>query len=401
MSGSGVALRPATAHDRLAVWQWRNDPGARAASRDSRAIPFDTHAGWFDAAVRSEDSRLFVIQAGSEPAGVVRLDRAGNGASVHIDVALPWRERGAGVDALRAVCDEAFGRLALGHLVAEVKTNNLASRRAFARAGFRVVEAGEWLVLERRARPRVVAAIQARMGSTRLPGKVLQPIAGRPMIAWLAQRLARCREVDQVVVSTSIESRDDAIAEFARGAAVACVRGSESDLVQRLRLTARQCDADVIVRVTADCPFVEPAVVDDLVRALRPRLGELDFVTNNDPPTFPHGLDAEVMPTATLDLLDLEVQDPYDREWIPLHIKGHRDRFRILNVAHDADLSAHRWTVDYPEDLEFASAVFAALRADFSMHDVLRLLAARPALQAINAMHAHGRAAVRGAESPA
>jgi spore coat polysaccharide biosynthesis protein SpsF (cytidylyltransferase family)/RimJ/RimL family protein N-acetyltransferase len=396
-----VTLRPATVADALALWRWRSDPQTRRASLNEADIPLDHHRRWLDESLACPDRRIDIVLVDGADAGMVRLDLQGARAVVSINVAPEWRGRGVGPAALCAVARRALDEPEPAVLVAKIKRENLASRRAFARAGFRVVEAGEWLVLERRARPRVVAAIQARMGSTRLPGKVLQPIAGRPMIAWLAQRLARCREVDQVVVSTSVESRDDAIAEFARGAAVACVRGSESDLVQRLRLTARQCDADVIVRVTADCPFVEPAVVDDLVRALRPRLGELDFVTNNDPPTFPHGLDAEVMPTATLDLLDLEVQDPYDREWIPLHIKGHRDRFRILNVAHDADLSAHRWTVDYPEDLEFASAVFAALRADFSMHDVLRLLAARPALQAINAMHAHGRAAARGAGRPA
>jgi spore coat polysaccharide biosynthesis protein SpsF (cytidylyltransferase family)/RimJ/RimL family protein N-acetyltransferase len=396
-----VTLRPATVADALALWRWRSDPQTRRASFDEADITLDHHRRWLDESLARPDRRIDIVLVDGADAGMVRLDLEGDRAVVSINVAPEWRGRGVGPAALRAVARRALDELEPAVLVAKIKRENLASRRAFARAGFRVVEAGEWLVLERRARPRVVAAIQARMGSTRLPGKVLQPIAGRPMIAWLAQRLARCREVDQVVVSTSVESRDDAIAEFARGAAVACVRGSESDLVQRLRLTARQCDADVIVRVTADCPFVEPAVVDDLVRALRPRLGELDFVTNNDPPTFPHGLDAEVMPTATLDLLDLEVQDPYDREWIPVHIKGHRDRFRILNVAHDADLSAHRWTVDYPEDLEFASAVFTALRADFSMHDVLRLLAARPALQAINAMHAHGRAVARGAGSPA
>lgn len=240
-------------------------------------------------------------------------------------------------------------------------------------------------------RVRVVAAIQTRMGSTRLPGKVLRPLAGQPMLGWIVARLRACQEVDQVVVSTTVEPRDGAIVEYAQQIQAPSVRGSEQDLIQRLLLTASEFTADALVRITADCPFVDPLVVDELVRVFRAEEREVDFISNNDPPSFPHGLDAEIIPTPTLKRLDAEVRDPYYREWIPLYIRAHRDRFRIRNVSHVKDLSHHRWTVDYPEDLEFACRVFEALGSRvpvFSVDEAVQFLRVHPEIVEINAMHA-------------
>lgn len=392
--GSPLTLRPATRGDGQALWRWRNDRETRRASFDEREIPLEEHLRWLDATLVRPDRRLYVIVAGGNDAGTVRLDLGGDEATVNIAVAPEWRGGGIGRAALRTLCREAFS-LGVGRLTARVKPGNAASRAAFEAAGFAVAEEGEVIVLARPTRARVVAAIQARMGSTRLPGKVLRLIAGRPMIGWMAERLRRCREVDEVVISTTLEARDTPVAEFAAAMGVPCVRGSEQDLIERLLRTAHAHRADALVRLTGDCPFVEPVVVDALVRAFRsePRV---DFVTNNAPPSFPHGLDAEVLPTATLEHLDQTVRDAYHREWIPLYVKAHSDDLRIINVAGVEDLSFHRWTVDYSEDLEFAERVFAALGRDnpgFSMRDALEFVARHPEVAAINARHAHGSAA--------
>lgn len=241
---------------------------------------------------------------------------------------------------------------------------------------------------------RVVAVIQARMGSRRLPGKVLRPVAGRPMIAWLVERLRAAQEPTAVVIATSVEARDDAISAFAGEAGVPCIRGSETDLVSRLLRTAVETEADALVRVTADCPFVDPGVVGRLVRVWREDGGRADLVVNNDPPSYPHGLDVEVLPVVTLRRLDAEITDGHYREWFPLWWRAHRDRFLVLNVPCHRDLSRHRWTVDYPEDLAFADRVFAALvpalGAAFSMEGVLDFLRANPDVLEINAMHVQG-----------
>jgi spore coat polysaccharide biosynthesis protein SpsF len=208
------------------------------------------------------------------------------------------------------------------------------------------------------------------------------------MIGWIAERLRACKEVDEIVVGTTQKSQDDAIALFAKREKLLCFRGSEEDLIDRLYGTAREHGADALVRITGDCPFVDPDVVDELVRRFRHVGAQVDYVTNNFPPTFPHGLDAEVWPTPTLGRLWREIQDPYYREWFPLYVKE-RDKnpFRILNVSSPVNLSDLRWTVDYPEDLVFARRVFRSLgglNTVFRMSDVLALIRRRPEIKEIN-----------------
>ena len=390
-----VTLRPAVPADRLALWRWRNDPETRRASFNQAEIPLEDHTRWFEESLARPDRRIYVVQAAGVDAGSVRLDLSGDEATANINLDPEWRGRGIGARALRALCREAFESLGLARLTARVKADNSASRVAFERAGFQVINEGDPLILARPARLRVVAAIQARMGSTRLPGKVLRPLAGRPMIAWLVERLRAAREPATVAIATSVESRDDAIAAFAGEAGVACVRGSETDLVSRLLDMAAQMGADTLVRVTADCPFVDPGVIDRLVRVWREDGGEADLVVNHTPPSYPHGLDAEVLPVATLRRLDAEVADPYYREWFPFWWRAHPDRYRVLNVPCVRDLSHHRWTVDYAEDLVFAERVFRTLVPSlgpaFSMDAVLDFLGSNPEVAEINAMHVHGR----------
>ena len=393
MSAPRVTLRPATPADGEALWRWRNDPATRRASFDEREIPWAEHARWFADALGRADRRVFVVEADGVAAGTVRLDRAGREASVSISVAPEWRGRGVGTEALRLLCRAEAGEAGLERLVARVKPGNPASRAAFARAGFAVVEDDDPVLMARGPRPRVVAAVQARMGSQRLPGKVLRLLAGRPMLVWLIDRLRLARGPEAVVVATSVERRDDPIAELAAAQRAPCVRGSEVDLVARLLATARRTDAGALVRVTADCPFVDPAVVDALVATWRQHEGRVDVVVNNDPPSFPHGLDAEVIPLTTLERLDAEIADPYYREWFPYWWRERRGEYRIVNVPSPVDLSHHRWTVDYAEDLAFADRVFGALvprrgRA-FLMQDVVEFLDAHPEVAAINAAHAH------------
>jgi len=213
------------------------------------------------------------------------------------------------------------------------------------------------------------------------------------MLAWLIDRLRGARRLDAVVVATSTRPENDAIAACARTLGVPCVRGSEEDLVSRLVLAAAVSEAAAIVRVTADCPFVDPVVVDGLVATWRARAADVDLVVNNDPPTFPHGLDAEVLPRETLGRLDAEIAEAYYREWCPLWWRARRELYRILNVPFTRDLSHHRWTVDYAEDLAFAERVFGALAPThgpgFLMHDVLRFVEAHPEVARLNGARAH------------
>ncbi len=393
-----VTLRPAEPADCEALWRWRNDPATRRASFERAEIGLDEHTQWFSESLARPDRRIYIVVADGVDAGTVRLDLGQGEARVSINLALERRGQGIGARALRAACREAFGPLGLHHLTAQIRPENDASRIAFERAGFSVIAAGEFLLLGRPTRSWVVGAIQARMGSTRLPGKALLPIRGRSAIEWIADRLRHCRELEALVVSTSVERESDAIADLAARIGIGCVRGSEMDLVERLALTAAATGADALVRITADCPLVDPKLVDDIVLAWRRSWGDLEYVCNVFPPTFPDGLDVELLSRTVLERLHQEVADPFYRESLTAYIREHPATFRIANIEHTEDLSRLRWTLDYPEDLAFVEAVLQALHREgevFGMREVLGLLWRCPDLRDLN-RHREDTTVIRG-----
>ena len=219
----------------------------------------------------------------------------------------------------------------------------------------------------------VAAIIQARMGSTRLPGKVLAPIAGHPMLWHVVRRARLSQRVDTVLVATSTASADDPVAAFCAGSAIPHVRGSEDDVLDRYHQAAQQAGADVIVRITADCPLLDSATVDLVVGYFLE--GDYDYVSNTDPPTYPDGLDIEVFSASALEHAWREARLRSEREHVTPYIRNHPQLFRHANVANDQDLSSLRWTVDEEADLAFVRAVYEQAGSDsFTMGDVLTLL---------------------------
>lgn len=379
-----LLLRPAATTDCEALWRWRNDPATRSVSFQQDEISLDAHTRWFAECLGRPDRRIYIVVVNDLDAGAVRLDLGRNEARVSINLAPERRGQGIGTRALRLLCREVSDSPELERLSAQVRPENHASRVTFERAGFSVVAEQEHLLLVRPTRLRVVAAIQARMGSSRLPGKALLPIRGRSAIEWIAERLGHCRELEGIVVSTSVQPENDAIADHAARIRVGCVRGSESDLVQRMALTAAVTGADALVRITADCPLVDPQLVDNVVLTWRRSRRDLEYVCNVFPRTFPDGLDVELLSRDVLERLDREVTEPFFRESLTKYIWEHAATFRHENLKYDEDLRRLRWTLDYREDLEFVEAVLQELGSEskgFAMRDVLALLERRPALR--------------------
>lgn len=230
---------------------------------------------------------------------------------------------------------------------------------------------------------KVTAIIQARIGSTRLAGKVLADIGGQPMLWRVIARTRAAETLDQIVVATTTESADDAIVVFCRERGVACFRGSEEDVLDRYYQAAREDGADVVVRITSDCPLIDPEIVDKTVRAF---LSELpDYASNGVVRTYPRGLDTEVMTLRALEMAWREARQPYQRTHVTPYIYENPDRFRILSVTGDHDYSAYRWTVDAREDLELVRAVYSRLQGDgFLLNDVVRLMEREPEVAQIN-----------------
>src|SRR5262245_24505111 len=237
--------------------------------------------------------------------------------------------------------------------------------------------------------PRVLAVIQARLGSTRLPGKALLPIAGRPMLAHVIARTLAVPGVDATVLATTVSPEDDALAAVATALGVPVVRGSVDDVLDRFHSALRVHPADAVVRVTADCPLLDPAVSGLVVADYLAHRDDTDYVSNVEPPTYPDGLDTEIVSASALDCAWREARLPSDREHVTTFIRARTHGFRLRNVEYPgADLSRHRWTVDEARDLDFVRAIYDELAGDgqrmFGMREVLALLERRGELSAMN-----------------
>ncbi len=232
----------------------------------------------------------------------------------------------------------------------------------------------------------VLAILQARVSSSRLPRKVLAPILGTAMLARQIERVKRCDTIDRLVVATSDDPSDDALASLCAEIGVSCFRGSLNDVLQRfLGASESFGPADTVVRLTGDCPLADPAVID---RVIRDHLASgSDYTTNAIESTWPDGLDVEVMRREALAAAASEAMLPSEREHVTPFIYNNAKRFRIGHVKNDEDLSHLRWTVDEPADLAFVTAIYAALYPEnpaFNSSDILALLEQRPDLAAIN-----------------
>lgn len=230
----------------------------------------------------------------------------------------------------------------------------------------------------------VVAIVQARVSSSRFPGKVLADVEGAPLLARLLRRLLHSRECGAVAVATSTAPEDDAVAAIAASEGVASVRGPLDDVLERYRLAAERLDADIVVRVTGDCPLLDPALVDAVVRRFRET--GVDYASNIHPPTFPDGLDVEVVSRAALERAAREARRPSEREHVTLYIAEREDIFSHTSVTGDPNRSAMRWTVDHPEDLAFVRAVFRTFRGreeSFSAADLVAAVESESALRAL------------------
>ncbi|WHZ10394.1 MAG: aminotransferase, Class III pyridoxal-phosphate dependent [Burkholderiaceae bacterium] len=231
---------------------------------------------------------------------------------------------------------------------------------------------------------KVVAIVQARMGSTRLPGKVMKAIGGMPMIDLLLARLSRATEVDQIVVAMPVDTINQPLDDHVRALGHAVSRGSRDDVLDRYLQAGRSAEADVLVRITADCPLTDPALVDEAVR--RFKAAGVDYLSSNGPPTtYPDGLDVEVFTLAALERAARETDKPHDREHVTPYLRE-SGQFSRAVMSNDEDLSALRWTVDERVDYEVVKRVFAHFAPDihFGWRQVLELQRKQPELFAAN-----------------
>jgi len=233
---------------------------------------------------------------------------------------------------------------------------------------------------------RVVAIVQARMSSTRLPGKVLMDIAGMSMLVRSVRRLSRAKSLSEVVVATTIDKSDDPIVEQCKINGWNYFRGSLKDVLDRYHSAATFFRADSVVRITSDCPMIDPGIVDAVLDEYFKWRGKVDYLSNMIPRrTYPRGLDTEVFTFDALDLAWKQDTNPSLREHVTQYILRHPEIFRIRGIINDIDYSSMRWTVDTPEDLRFARAVLENFQNDqFTWKEIVEFLQAHPEILEIN-----------------
>lgn len=235
---------------------------------------------------------------------------------------------------------------------------------------------------------KTVIIVQARMSSTRLPGKVLYEVLGKPLLEYQIERLCQVRLADELVIATTTNDTDQNIVELCERVGVAYYRGSEEDVLSRYYEAATQSGADVVVRVTSDCPLIDPGVMDEVIGLYINNRDKYDYVSNTLERTYPRGLDTEVFSMKALVKAHREAREQPEREHVTLFLYRRPEQFRLANSSSAVDYSQHRWTVDIPEDFELIKLILQELypvNNRFTWLDVLNLLKENPEWVKINA----------------
>ena len=233
-----------------------------------------------------------------------------------------------------------------------------------------------------------VIILQARMGATRLPGKPLKNVLGRPLLSYQLERLRRVKFADAIVVATTTKLQDEKIVDFCRKENISVFRGSEEDVLERYYQTAKKFQADVIVRITGDCPLIDPSLVDQVIRYYFDHQPDCDYVSNSLNRSYPRGLDVEVFSFSALERAEREAKDVQEHEHVTPYLYWHPEIFALGSVVQQEDQSHHRWTVDTPEDLMLITKIIETLypiNPAFTTQDILSLLKAHPDWVALNA----------------
>ena len=246
----------------------------------------------------------------------------------------------------------------------------------------------------------ILAILQARTSSTRFPGRVLKPILGRPMLSLQIERIQRSKKIDKLIVATSNNHSDNNIENLCINIRISCFRGSLDDVLDRVYQTAMQYKPEHIVRLTGDCPLIDPQIIDEVIDFCIK--GDLDYVSNCVEPTFPDGLDVEVFKFSVLETAWKESLLPSHREHVTPFIHQNNERFKVGHYKMQEDLSHLRWTVDRPEDFEFVSRIYKELypqNPTFITEDILELINRKPSLLEINSHVERNLVAKKSAET--
>lgn len=241
---------------------------------------------------------------------------------------------------------------------------------------------------------KILAIIQARMGSTRFPGKVLMEIDGKPLLQYQVSRVKDSLLLDDIVVATSTRQRDEVIVKFCTKNDVNCFRGSENDVLNRYYNCAKHFNASIIVRLTADCPLIDPLIIDETISLFLE--SNIDYAANTTPPEtsfYPDGVDVEVFSFNALSRAERECESMLDREHVTLNFWKYKNNFSAIQLKRDTDVSQYRITIDYTEDLtvmEFIVGEIKRLNIYGHLDEIIAILNENPEIRKLNSHYQIG-----------
>jgi len=241
---------------------------------------------------------------------------------------------------------------------------------------------------------KIIAIIQARMGATRLPGKVLMEINGVPLLKYQVERINRSTLISEIIIATTNVVKDDAIVEFCKRNQIKYFRGSENDVLDRYHTCASKYNADIIVRCTGDCPLIDPVIIDKTIKLLVDQ--DADFASNTVPPedrSFPEGSDLEVFTMQALKRAHLECNNPHDREHVTFYFWKYDNGFYTILLNNEEDISNYRYTIDYPEDFDVLSFLINEMSCegiDGTTQEIVSLLNSNPEINNKNSEYHFG-----------
>ena len=250
------------------------------------------------------------------------------------------------------------------------------------------MEAGlQYSFMSSKIKKKIIIIVQARMGSARLPGKILKEVRGRSLLDYQIERLRRVNGADDVIIATTVDSNNDPVVKLCEKINCLYFRGSEDDVLLRYYESAKEFNANYIVRINADCPLIDPRIVDKVINFFNINSNEFDYVSNILEPSYPIGLHTEIFSIEALKKANDNSKDAEEREHVTPYIYRNPDIFRLGSVVLDDNLSHFRWTVDYPEDFILIEKIIKGVypnNPDFDMLDILEFLKNNPELTKIN-----------------
>ena len=210
---------------------------------------------------------------------------------------------------------------------------------------------------------KVIAIIQARMGSTRLPGKVMMKVSGSTVLEHVITRVAQSKSIDEIIIATTTKLDDDIIVEESKRLGIKYYRGSEEDVLSRYYYAAKENNADVVIRITSDCPLIDSEIIDRMMYKFKELYDDdkVDYLSNTIERTFPRGLDVEIFLFEILEQTFYNAEKAYEREHVTPYIYESSDKFKVIGYKSDINYSHHRWTLDTPEDFELINKIYVKL----------------------------------------